>query len=194
MENSSPLLERGNQLKLVAKNILAESRLFEILAPLGRVELIGSVRLGLVYRQDIDLLVITEEVSRAKAVEAARQLLNDGYFQTVELMDYQKFPEFDFPAGFYFGLRVPVEGGYWKLDIWYLLAGEAYTGLVMAAIPRFEAELALNPQKAATVLQIKEAYFDGVKYRGGVKSFDIYRAVFDDNVRSVEEFRTRFPL
>lgn len=193
MENSSPLLARGSRLKLVAENILAESRLLEILAPLGRVEIIGSVRLGLVYRQDIDLLVITEEVSRAKAVEAARQLLNDGYFQTVELMDYQKFPEFDFPSGFYFGLRVPVEGAYWKLDIWYLHAAEAYTGMVMAAIPRFEAELALNPPKAATVLQIKEAYFDGVKYRGGVKSIDIYRAVFDDNVRSVEEFRTRFP-
>ena len=188
MENNAPLLDRAGQLKRVAENILAESRLFEILGPLGRVELIGSVRLGLVYRQDIDLLVITDEVRRAGAVEAAKALLDNGYFQTVELMDYQQFPESDFPRGFYFGLRVPGGGDYWKLDIWYLHTNEVYTGMVMSALPRFEAALARNPQKAVTVLQIKEAYFDGVKYRDGVKSINIYRAVFDDDIASVEEF------
>lgn len=190
MEN--PLLDRARRLKREAEKILAESRLLEILAPLGRVEVIGSVRLGLVYRRDIDLLVITEEVSRVKAVKAVKTLLDGGYFQTVELMDYQKFPEYDFPLGFYFGLRVPVEGADWKLDIWYLHSGEAYTRLVMGALPRFEAALAQNLQKAVTVLAIKEAYFDGVKYRDSVKSIDIYRAVFEDGVMSVEEFRERF--
>jgi hypothetical protein len=190
--DSFELLERAERLKATAENLLAESRLVERLAPLGRVEIIGSVRLGLVYRLDIDLLVIADEVSRVRAVEAASKLLDDGYFQTVELMDYQKFPEYDFPQGFYFGLRVPVEGDYWKLDIWYLRPGEAYTHLVMNALSRFEAALAENPHKAGIILEIKQAFFDGVKYRDGVKSIDIYRAVLDKDITSVAEFEAYF--
>lgn len=183
------MVEQASALKTTAEKLLAESKLVAILAPLGQVEITGSLRLGLMYRKDIDLLVISEAVGRKKAVEAAKSLLDDGYFQTVELMDYQQFPEYDFPLGFYFGLRVPIEGEDWKLDVWYLRPDEAYTQLVLTSLARFEAELARHPLKTATVLEIKACYFDGVKYRDGVKSIDIYRAVFDANVANLEDFR-----
>jgi len=70
-----------------------------------------------------------------------------------------------------------------------LRSDEKYTGMAMDALPRFEAALARHPQKAGIILEIKQAFFDGVKYRDGVKSIDIYRAVLDENVNSVEEFR-----
>lgn len=188
MENPNSLIEQASILKTIAGSVLEESNLLLRLAPLGKIEIIGSLRLGLMYRKDIDLLVVSEKVDRKKAVEAAKNLLDDGYFQTVELMDYQQFPEYDFPLGFYFGLRVPIKGEYWKLDVWYLRPDEGYTQLVLTALDRFESELAQNPFKAGIVLEIKQHYFDGTKYRDGIKSINIYKAVFDANVTGLEEF------
>src|SRR3954466_13404605 len=99
-------------------------------------------------------------------------------FIKMEKSGLPEFPEYNTPRGFYFGLRVPIEGEYWKLDIWYLQPDEAYTQLVMTSLDRFETALDRHPAKAKTVLGIKQDYFDGTKYRDGVKSIDIYRAVF----------------
>ncbi len=189
MENSNTLVEQARILKSTAESLLEESNLLLRLTPLGKIEIIGSLRLGLMCRKDIDLLVISKKVNRKKAVEAAKNLLNDGYFQTVELMDYQQFPEYDFPLGFYFGLRVPIQAEYWKLDVWYLRPDEAYTQLVLTSLDRFEAELSQNPFKAGIVLEIKQHYFDGIKYRDGIKSVNIYKAVFEANVTGVEDFK-----
>ena len=114
-----------------------------------------------------------------------------GIFQTVALADYQTFPAYDMPLGFYWELIIPYENKNWKFDVWYLKPEEKYTDMVLSSIKRFESALAKNPEKSETILKIKEAYFDGVKYRDKVKSFDIYTAVLENGVNSVEEFTAK---
>jgi hypothetical protein len=182
------LIKKSEKLCNTANDILAKTNAVEIFSKLGKVEIIGSLRLKMMYRLDIDLLVISEKIEKSKAQEITKQFLDTGIFQTVALADYQTFPAYDMPLGFYWELIIPHENKNWKFDVWYLKPEERYTDLVLSSIKKFESALAKNPEKAETILKIKEAYFDGVKYKDKVKSFDIYTAVLENGVNSVEEF------
>jgi hypothetical protein len=60
--------------------------------------------------------------------------------------------------------------------------------MFLSSIKKFVSSLVKNPEKAEIILKIKEAYFDGVKYKDKVKSVDIYTAVLENGVNNVEEF------
>jgi len=185
------LIKKSEDLCKTANEILAKTNAVEIFSKLGKVEIIGSLRLKMMYRLDIDLLVISETIEKNEAKEITKQFLNTGIFQTVALADYQTFSAYDMPLGFYWELIIPYENKNWKFDVWYLKPEEKYTDMVLSSIKRFESALAKNPEKSETILKIKEAYFDGVKYRDKVKSFDIYTAVLENGVNSVEEFTAK---
>lgn len=89
---------------------------------------------------------------------------------------------------------IPHGGTNWKFDVWYLKPDERYTNLVSDSISKFEKILSENPGKRETILKIKEAYFDGVKYKDKVKSFDIYTAVLENGINSVEEFADKVKI
>lgn len=182
------LVKKSENLCATANAILKDTNAVEVFSQLGKVEIIGSLRLKLMYRFDIDLLVISEEIKKDKALEITKQFLDSGLFRTVALADYQTFPGYDMPLGFYWELVVIRDGKEWKFDVWYLKPSERYTHLVSNSIEKFEALLAKNPEKAEVILKIKEAYFDGVKYKDKVKSFDIYTAVLEKGINNVEEF------
>jgi hypothetical protein len=188
------LIKNSENLCNTANEILAETNAIEIFSKLGKVEIIGSLRLKMMYRLDIDLLVISEKIERNKAQEITKQFLDTGIFQTVALADYQTFPAHDMPLGFYWELIIPYENKNWKFDVWYLKPEEKYTDMVLSSIKKFESALAKNPEKSETILKIKDAYFDGVKYKDKVKSFDIYTAVLENGVNSVEEFAAKIKI
>lgn len=185
---NNDLIKNSQDLSDKAFKIFEKTKAVEIFSQLGKVEIIGSVRLNLMYRRDIDLLVISEKIEKDKAMATTKVFLDKGIFQTVALADYQTFPAYDMPLGFYWELIIPHEDKNWKFDVWYLKPGERYTDLALSSIKKFEEALTKNPEKAETILKIKEAYFDGVKYNDQVKSFDIYTAVLENGVNSVEEF------
>lgn len=92
------------------------------------------------------------------------------------------------PMEFTWELVVPYKNKEWKFDVWYLKPSEKYVNLVHDSINRFETELLKHPEKRTTILEIKEAYFDGVKYRNNLTGFDIYSAVLEKGVSSIEDF------
>lgn len=188
------LIKNSKNLCNTANEILAKTNAIEIFSKLGKIEIIGSLRLKMMYRFDIDLLVISEKIEKTKAQEITKQFLDTGIFQTVALADYQTFPAYDMPLGFYWELIISHENKNWKFDVWYLKPEEKYTDMVLSSIKRFESALAKNPEKAETILKIKEVYFDGVKYKDNVKSFDIYTAVLENGVNSVEAFSTKIKI
>lgn len=185
------LIQNSQTLCNTAQKILSNTNVMAIFSKLGKVEIIGSLRLKLMYRMDIDLFVISNKIEKYKAHEVTKRFLDKEIFQTVALADYQTFPAHDMPLGFYWELIIPYEGKNWKFDVWYLKPDERYTKLVHDSIQKFEPLLAANPEKAETILKIKQAYFDGVKYKNGVKSFDIYTAVLEKGILTVEEFATQ---
>jgi hypothetical protein len=181
-------LENSKVLCKTAKAIINETHVIDSLLELGKVEIIGSLRLEVMYRRDIDLFVLSNVIDKAQAQEITKKFIESGLFQTVGFADYQTFPEDDMPLGFYWELIVIKDGEKWKLDVWYLKPDEKYTHMVLDAINTFEPLLSTYPEKKETILKIKEAYFNGTKYKDNVKSLDIYKAVLEGGINSVEEF------
>lgn len=182
------LIENSQNLCNVAHKILANTNAMAIFSKLGKVEIIGSLRLKLMYRLDIDLFVVSNKIEKYKAHEVTKRFLDKDIFQTVALADYQTYPAHDMPLGFFWELIIPYEGKNWKFDVWYLKPDESYTHLVHESIKKFEQLLTADLKKSEIILKIKEAYFDGVKYKNGIKSFDIYTAVLERGVGTPEEF------
>jgi hypothetical protein len=96
-----------------------------------------------------------------------------------------------YPDGLYLGLgyRSP-QGRDWTLDIWFVDEPERQPDLThLQAIPP-----RLTPDLRAAILQIKDAWADSPEYGRSVRSYDVYRSVLDDGVRTPEQFeewRTR---
>jgi len=188
MKHNQNLLENSKELCNVAGEILAETKALDMFSVLGRIEVIGSLRLELMFRNDIDLLVISEVIEKQKAEDVTKKFSDMGIFSSIILKDYQSNPEYDMPLGFYWELGMLKNGKEWKFDVWYLKPDERYTDLVMSAIERFELALKQNPEKGELILKLKQNYFDGVKYKNNIKSIDIYTAVLEKGIDSVEEF------
>lgn len=188
MNYNQNLLENSKELCDTAHEILTETEALDIFSVLGRIEVIGSLRLELMFRNDIDLLVISETIEKHKAEEVTKNFSDKGVFSSIILKDYQSNPEYDMPLGFYWELGVEKDGQEWKFDVWYLKPDERYTDLVMSAIERFEFALKQNPEKGELILKLKRNYFDGIKYKNSIKSIDIYTAVLEKGIDSVEEF------
>jgi hypothetical protein len=186
------LLKKADDLKKQAEDIIQATNVSQVFGKLGVVEVIGSVRLNTMFRRDIDLLVFSENVGRGLAEKATAQLVESKNFRNVGLADYQTKPGFDMPAGYYWELIFEDKmGESWKFDIWYLRPDEKYSDMVMTAIQRFELAIASSPEKRKLILEIKEKYFDGTKYRDSVKGIDIYTAVIEEGIRSIDEFKPK---
>ncbi|HRI05691.1 MAG TPA: hypothetical protein PLV59_01970 [Candidatus Dojkabacteria bacterium] len=188
---SNTLLDNTDWKKRTALDILQDVKAFELFSSIGKVVVIGSLRLDVMYRNDIDLFVLSDDIHNTKAKEVTKRLLDSNKFQTVAVADYQTYPENDFPKGYYWELIVVKNNEKWKFDIWYLRPDEEYTKLVLSCIESFEKILKEHPEKREIILKIKEAYFDGIKYKDKVKSIDIYKAVLENSIDSVDSF-TKF--
>jgi len=188
------LTRNSQKLCQSAQEILEITNLREILSEMGRVEIIGSLRWKAMYRLDIDLLVISEDINKDKALKVTKKYLDSGLFKKVSLTNYLEFPVHDMPLGFTWELIALHKDMEWKFDIWYLKPSESYTHLVSDSIKRFEPLLSKNPEKIDIILKIKEKYFDGVKYKDNITGFDIYTAVLERGISSIEEFETRSKL
>ena len=90
------------------------------------------------------------------------------------------------PNGYYWGLKTGNErAGAWKLDLWFLdQAGfDAHRDYTTAMNER------LTTETRSAICAIKESYWQKAEYRNTVTSDYIYRAVLENNVRGVDEFK-----
>jgi hypothetical protein len=90
------------------------------------------------------------------------------------------------PNGLYWGIKLGDERrGAWKLDIWFLDSQgfEHHADYCEALRQR------LTPEHRSAILEIKEAYWRRVEYRDIITSDQIYRAVLDSDVRTLDGFQ-----
>jgi hypothetical protein len=89
------------------------------------------------------------------------------------------------PNGFYWGIKLGDERqGAWKLDVWFL----DQAGYEQHATYSANLRERLTPEHRSIILAIKEAYWRQPLYRATVTSDLIYRAVLDNDVRTISDF------
>lgn len=165
----------------IAQYILADLQLLEKWRTFGKPIVVGAVAYGLVVAPDIDIEIFCDEPK-----------IQDGF---VVLRDCALHPrirkarfanELDGPdQGLYWQLRYQhANGQEWKIDMWSMQ--HSHPGPCSAALVE-PMKQSLTDETRQAILELKEQALLDVTLHCG--SIHIYRAVLDDNIRSLEQFR-----
>ena len=181
------LLRRQAALQAEARAVEADLHVAELLGPIGEVNHVGSAALGLMVWRDLDLTVVCaklalEPVTAVSARLAAHPRVNTITFRN-DSEHWKTNP--NYPDGLYLGVgyRSPTNAD-WKLDIWFVDEPERQPDLAhMRWMPQ-----KLTPETRTSILLIKSAWASRPEYGKSVKSFDIYQAVLEDGVQTLEAF------
>jgi hypothetical protein len=174
----------NDELKAEADRLL-DTGLRALLEQYGEAHVIGSYALGLMTWRDLDIHVVREppEVDAFFALGGSLAALLEPH--RMHFRDERRVQTAGLPCGLYWGIYLGDErAGAWKIDIWQ--TGAAGFEPVRQFGDRLAARLTGDAR--AAIHAIKTACWRHAEYRRGFTSADVYAAVLDRGVRSVEEF------
>jgi hypothetical protein len=186
------LLRQQDELQAEASTVNDDLGLDESLGLLGDPVRVGSAALGLMVRRDLDITVVCPRLCatlhEAVVGLGARLALHERVQQVRFRNDTGAWnTDPAYPDGLYLGLgyRSP-QGSTWSLDIWLVDEPERQPDL--AHVRTLPDRLTCEAREA--ILRIKHAWAERPEYGRSVRSWDVYRSVLDDGVRTVAEFDT----
>jgi len=189
MSLPSDLLAVETAIQAEAHTISQDLDLVVKLATIGTPTLVGASALGVMVNRDIDYTTVVSTLASASQAVAClgAELASHGMVRMVQIRDdtgsWNTDP--DYPDGLYLGVQArSAAGNDWTIDLWFVDQPERQPDL--DHVCRFGP--AMTTQNRATVLAIKHSReADPAKF-GAASSLDIYRAVLDADVRTVEDF------
>ena len=179
------LLEQQDNLQKEANLLIEKLELKSILNNIGIMSVVGSLELGLMTWRDIDIEVFVETLDRNSISEVVKQLLN----KTVNRIDFTFIDNKNeylpaMPLGLYLGIKYKITKDIvWKIDTWFV-SGTHSEGFKQIA----ELKSKLTDEFKLIILNIKNQIADNPKYKKEVMRVDIYDAVLNHKIESMEEF------
>jgi hypothetical protein len=171
----------NESIKKEAGSLIQRCGLPELLATYPGWFIGGSYSYDLMCWRDLDIYVLDPEHDLKRCFEI-------GYEVTLRLAARKSFFTNSVggePNGLYWGIRLgDVRQGAWKLDIWFLDRAGYDSHAAYSSGMRER----LTEESRSIILAIKEAYWQQASYRDTVTSEMIYRAVLDNDVRSINDF------
>jgi hypothetical protein len=137
--------------------------------------------------RDLDITVVcpdlpVKDVARIGATLAGHRKVRQVLFRN-DTGQWNVGPRY--PDGLYLGVHYRSAGGNdWTIDVWFVDEPDRQPDLahLRTLPPR------LTPDARAVILRIKDVWCTHPTYGSSVHGVDIYTAVLDDNVRTVDEF------
>lgn len=175
------LLRRQGELQAQADGVVADLGLDRLLPELGEPVRTGSSALGLMVVPDIDITVVCPALEVAAVVRVAAELALHERVRVVRFRrdDGRWNAEPDaYPDGLYVGLTYRDDTGpEWNADVWFVTEPDRQPDLAhVRSLPD-----RITPEARAAILLIKHS-------RPDYRSFDLYRSVLDDGVRTPEDY------
>lgn len=174
--------------KEIADYFLYECGLLDELKKYGEVHMIGSYRMDMMAWNDLDIDVENTSMSLEKLYQLS-QFIIDKFHPTW----YEAKQEInaDGEVVWFHGFETVMTGELWNFDIWFLDKvkiedTERYCDTI--------AEKASRAQKAK-IVEIKEALIAKNMYSfERFRSVDVYKAVIDMDISSVDEFLSEYNI
>ncbi len=184
MEKTGPDI---NQLiKEEAADILYRQELFAILSKYGVPYITGSYALNLMTWRDLDIYVQKEDMNEAEFFELGAEINKKFHPVKMSYRNERITQTIGLPLGLYWGVYFGNERkGAWKIDIWAVDEKECRQLL------KFCDDIAakLTPLSKQDILTIKSNCWQDPAYRRSYTSSDIYEAVLDKGITTIDEFR-----
>ncbi len=175
------ILERAARTRQQSQAILDDLGLLEKWRRFGRPVLVGAVSFGLAVAPDIDMEVYCPELRIEHGFQVLGECALNPRVMAAQFLNALSSPD----KALYWQLRYRTDNGTeWKIDMWS--APEDYD------LPRGEdfvrpMKESLTDETRQAILTLKEARADG--RLPTFLSVDLYRAVLDDDVRTVSEMQ-----
>lgn len=173
------------------QRLLESLNLVERLKGFGEVHIQGSFLYGLMVKEDIDMYVLVDEYDLEEVAELAKQLIIETKAGKVAVdntrTDRVAIP--GVPKAYYMGLKPSFENVMWNFDIWFVKEQDL---IDQQNFPLgWEKKLSQEQRDAIIFLKanLKEQklYPHSSKIPGSYASADVYRAVMNDSVKTVDE-------
>lgn len=185
--------DKQNAMQAEGARLLESLNMLSDLAEFGTVQVQGSFLYGLMVKRDIDIYVLINEYDLGKVAEYARKLIVSEKIgkTSVDNMRMERVPIQGVPNGHYLGLNVPFEGSMWNFDIWFVREDD----LIDQANFPLGWETKLTQEQKDIILFLKHnlaeinLYPHSSKVPGSFASADVYRAVMNDNVGTIDELQ-----
>jgi hypothetical protein len=181
------LLAEEKRLQIQADKMLEQTNLLETLAKYGKLlPISGSYAYGLMVYPDIDLSLISENISKESFANLVTEMVKSKWVRKVSTADTVNFELIHdgWPKGYWLGLEIPFEGDKWGVDCWLQEKDSAPT----TPDPYTASLHRMGEEKRNAVLSIKYQLIYMGLYGKSYFSDDIYDAVLNDNILSIEEF------
>ncbi|MBI4086479.1 hypothetical protein HY416_00650 [Candidatus Kaiserbacteria bacterium] len=192
-----PLLQKQEELHNEGTSLL-EKILLPILEQYGKVSVGGSYSYKLLNYPDLDIDVVSENVSKDLFANLCGELIRLDFtskFKSGDRVNYPHAPSIKRPFGYSvkrpFGYWVSPDINFgnsvWKIDIW-LQKPEWYTGDTNRYAEKL---LDASEEKRITILSLKEELIEKNLYGVGKEfvSEDVYEGVLRGDVKTVDDLR-----
>jgi hypothetical protein len=185
------LLAEQVRLHNQADKMLKETGIADIFAKYGEVSPIGgSYDYGLMVYPDLDMDILSDKLTKNDFVNLASDLLSSSFIRKVSAVDNVTFTGTrpGMPKGYWLGIEIPFEEEKWGIDLW--LQTHEWANKFDEDFDNYKTKLSgISQEQAATILSIKYHLIRLGKYgKHGSMSFNVYDAVLDKGVVSLEDF------
>lgn len=177
----SNVLSYSKSIKEEADELLRNHKVLETLQKFGEIKFTGSYELDLMYKKDIDITLINDKITIADFTLLGKELIDklntpSVYYRNTRITAVDKRPE----NALYWGINT----GEWWLDIW------AMNIKVYQRAEKYIKEIKskLTNQNKIIILQLKSELLKSNSYGKSFGSREIYDAVLNNNVSSVQAF------
>jgi hypothetical protein len=180
-------VERINRaLMAEADTILYQHGVLDRLQPYGHPIVVGSYALQVMAWRDLDLSLVMEELTLPQFFALGRDLALTLHPYSMSFRDERTEHTPGRPRGLYWGVytrRVGLDE--WKIDLWAMTAEASRTRTQY--VEHLNARL--DAPNRRSILTIKHRVCGHPDYRRRFTSSDIYTAVLEHGITSIDEFR-----
>ena len=174
-------LKQSRLIKKEANNLIEKFNLAYIISQYGHLHYTGSYELDLMYKKDIDISLVNNNLAVEEFSQLGKVLIDklntpSVYYRNTRITPVEKRPE----NALYWGVKT----GEWWIDIWAM--NESVYKRAESYIAEIKSKL--NPQNRITILQLKNELLSLNTYGNKFGSRELYDAVLNNNVSSVQSF------
>jgi hypothetical protein len=176
----------NTSIKKEADEILHEKGLLNILNSFGTPYVHGSYSLDLMTWRDLDIYLQADDISTTDFFVLGEKICSSFTPVKMSFRNELKGKTKGLPEGLYWGIYLGNErAGAWKIDIW------AVSPLECERLLNYSTSIKqkLNAKAVERILEIKSECWRDAEYRRSYNSSDIYKAVLENNVTTVEGFK-----
>lgn len=176
------LITQSQNTKVEANEILKKLGLTQKLQNFGKVEIIGSYKLDLMWQKDIDIYIKNPIApNKYDLIGLMQNLFSEDQFFYFKIEDNTTQVKPELPKGV--GMFIKLYSG-WKFDLWFMSEEEA-SEIESITLDLFKK---YNPEMKETILQYKKTSVEQGVYNKKFTSYDLYKAIIEDEIESIEKY------